>query len=104
MKNLLVIVGGLVLTAVVVISLGVGGLEWKRFFAPRHAEIDRQVFEQTPSFVHGKAQHLTRLRGQYELSTTDAQRNSLRMMIRHEASTIDLNLLPADLRNFILGL
>lgn len=104
MKPYLLAVGGLALLLAVLAGLGLYGLEWKRYFKPRHAEIDRTVFEQTPSFVHGKVQHLTRLRGDYERADTDAQRETLKTMIRHEAAVVDLSLLPPDLRNFIQGL
>lgn len=104
MKATLVAIGGLVLTLALLAGLGLFGLEWKRYFKPRHAEIDRTVFEQTPSFVHGKIQHITRLRGDYERADTAAQRETLKTMIRHEAAVVDLSLLPPDLRNFIQSL
>ena len=84
-----------------VVGLGLFGLEWKRFFEPRRAEIERQVFEQTPSFVHGKAQNIARLRLDYERAASDAHRGAIRSMILHEASTIDAELLPADIRQFL---
>jgi len=104
MKTAFTWIGIIVGTLVLVFLLGLGGLEWKKFFAPRHAEVNRTVFENTPSFVHGKAQHLTKLRFEFEQAETDSQRNSLKMMIRHEASTIDNDLLPTDLQSFIQSL
>lgn len=111
MRAFLQIIGGIAAAAVLIVAilagavgLGLFGLEWKKFFKPRNAEIERQVFEQTPSFVHGKEQHLTRLRLEYETAASDSHRSALRATILHEASTIDHNLLPADLRQFIRSL
>ncbi len=86
---------------VALIGSGLFGLEWKRYFKPRHAEIDRQVFENTPSFVHGKAQHIERLRFQYEKADTAASRAGLKTTILHEASTVDWTLLPANTQAFL---
>ena len=78
------------------------GLEMRRYFSPKFQEVERQVFEQTPSFVHGKIQHLTRLRFQYDDENISiAKRASLRILIRSEASQIDHALLPSDLRSFL---
>jgi len=93
----------LAIVALLALSVGMGlfGLEYDRFFKPRKAEIERTVFENTPSFVHGKAQHITRLRLDYETAETDTQRAALRRVILHEASTIDNSLLPIDIQNFL---
>lgn len=107
MKTLLYMIG-LLLAVVALLALIFGGklfgLETKRYFAPRHAEIDRQVFEHTPSFVHGKIQYLARLRQQYEDADTEASRKSLRSLIKTEAAVVDPYDLPADLRAFTQSL
>lgn len=97
-------IAGVLGVLVVVIGLSFYGLEMKRFFAPRHAEIDRQVFEQTPSFVHGKAQYLSRLRLKYEMADTESARASLRVLIKSEAAAVNNDLLPLELQNFLISL
>ena len=95
---------GLAFLLALTVGFGLFGLEWRQFFEPRRAEIDRQVFEQTPSFVHGKAQHITRLRIDYERAKSDVHRSAIRSTILHEASTIDAELLPAGIRQFLRSL
>ncbi len=86
------------------IAFGVGGRllgqEQRRFFEPRDRAIDRQVYEQTPSFVHGKATYIGRLRLQYE-SAEGAHQTSLRAAILREASTVDTSLLPPATQRFL---
>jgi len=101
MKAILLTIVGLL--AVLALGWGIRAytLEQNRFFAPKEAEMRREVFENTPSFVHGKAQYISRLKMQYEQATTEAQRNSLKGLILHEASTIDQALLPNNLQHFL---
>lgn len=93
---------------VMLLSLGWGiryyRLEQTKFFAPREAEVQREVFENTPSFIHGKAQHIARLKMQYERAESEAQRNSLKGLILHEAAAIDWSLLPTNLQTFLESL
>ena len=88
-------------TLALIVVMSFFGLEMKRYFAPKHAEIDRNVFEETPSFVHGKAQHIARLRHEYQMADTTSQKNALKQLIQHEASTIRPELLPTDIQQFI---
>lgn len=86
------------------IGLGFASLEWRRYFAPRHADVSREVFESTPSFVQGKAQYIARLRLQYEAADTEASRQSLRTLIKTEAAAVDITLLPQDIQAFLANL
>jgi len=95
---------GVVLIFALLFGLGVLNLEKRKFFEPRNAEIDRKVFEQTPSYIQGKNQHLTRLMSQYKLADTNAKKETLKQMILHEASTIDSANLTPTLNQFINNL
>lgn len=77
-----------------------GDLAIYRFWAPKRANAERQVFEQTQSYVQGKTEYLTRLRFQYQ-NATGQQKEALRQLILSEASTVDNNKLPVDLQGFI---
>lgn len=53
---------------------------------------------ETPSYVQGKQQYLTRLH--YEWSQAESsQREALCALARHEASTIEFELLPGAVRS-----
>lgn len=77
-----------------------GDLAIYQFWAPKRANAERQVFENTQGYVQGKVEYLNRLRYQYQ----DEPRSSLRLMILTEASTVDNSKLPLDLQGFITGL
>lgn len=77
------------------------GLFNLKFWGPKFQEADREIFEETQSFVHGKISHLNRLRLEYETADTDTRRASYRTMILQEASVLEEDALPASLKLFI---
>lgn len=104
MKSALIFFGIIVAILTMVFAGGMLELGWRGFFEPKHENINRQVFEETQSFVHGKIQYISRLRQQYEIADTPAAKSSLRSLILTEASTVDNELLPFTLQNFINSL
>jgi hypothetical protein len=97
---------------VFVIMLGVYGLGFVatggdlaiyRFWAPKRANAERTVFENTQSYVQGKIEFLNQLRLNYE-SADGRQKEALRRTILTEAATIDKEKLPPDLQAFVNGL
>jgi hypothetical protein len=81
-----------------------GDLAIYRFWAPKQANAQRVVFENTQSYVQGKVEYLTRLRFQYQqalIDKEDTRAAGLRTLILDEASTVDNDKLPPDLRAFI---
>jgi len=81
-----------------------GDLAIYRFWAPKQANAQRIVFENTQSYVQGKVEYLTRLRFQYQQAKEDKEDTraaGLRTLILDEASTVDNNKLPPDLQAFI---
>lgn len=79
-----------------------GDLFIYRFWAPKMENAKREVFENTQSYVQGKAEHLTKLRYDYERADDkDGQKSALRSYILTEASTVDNSKLPPDLQRFI---
>lgn len=98
------VIGYALLITVVLAGLGFiatgGNFLTYKFWAPKQAAAERQVFEQTPSFVHGKIEYLTRLRFEYQ-TAQGAQKQALAQLILDEASTVDNQKLPLDLQAFI---
>lgn len=74
-----------------------------KFWAPKYRNVQREVFEQTQSYVQGKNTYISRLRLQYE-STEEGQREALRRMILSEAETISRENLTPGNRSFINSL
>lgn len=89
------------LLSLMTFGFGLFGLEYKNFFAPRHADIDRQVFENTKSYLHGVQQEL----GKYylEYQTADASgRAALKATIQMRFSEVDVTKLQSmQLQNFL---
>jgi len=50
-----------------------GGLQMYKWLAPEYAKVEREVFENTPSYVRGKQQRLTDLCLEYETAGSDHQ-------------------------------
>lgn len=74
-----------------------------RYFAPKFAAAQRNVFENTPSYQIGTIQSLQKMQFEYE-QATDAQKPALAAIIRHRAAEIDPADLPPDTRRFVESL
>lgn len=78
-----------------------------KFFAPKQENVRRQVFENTQSYVQGKADYISQLRLEYESADPKSEsvhRAALRNMILTQALTVDNDKLPADEQRFISDL
>jgi hypothetical protein len=80
-----------------------GDLAIYRFWAPKRANAERVVFQNTQSFVQGKTEYLSRLRFEYQSADAD-RKAALRTLILSEASDVDNTKLPVDLQVFINSL
>jgi hypothetical protein len=78
-----------------------GDLAIYRFWAPKRANAERQVFINTNSYIQGKTDYLSRLRLEYQTSKDPDQKAALRTLIITEASNVDNDKLPPDLAAFI---
>jgi hypothetical protein len=78
---------GVMLFVVLVFGSAALGLFNLRFWSPRYEAARRSVFEQTPSYVHGKQQYLSRLHGEWRRASP-SHRDALCATARHEASTL----------------
>jgi hypothetical protein len=75
-----------------------------KFWAPKQANAERQVFVNTNSYIQGKTDYLSRLRFEYQSTSDPDQKAAMRTMILSEAANVDNSKLPADLAAFIQGL
>lgn len=98
-----VVVGFVILFAVAFFSAGSDFAIYK-FWAPKRANVEREVFTNTNSYIQGKTDNLSRLRFEFQSTKDDGQKAALRTLILSEASNVDTTKLPADLQGFIAGL
>lgn len=100
------------LTAGIVILAVLLGLTWifegnnfflYKYFAPRQAAVERQVFENTRSFNQGMIQELQNMEFDYEKEKDPQAKVALGQIILHRASgfNLDQDDVPQDLRAFI---
>lgn len=104
LPRICLLVVGLIVALFVVGFISAGGdLAMFKFWAPKYENAKREVFENTQSYVQGKVSYISSLRLDYEKATGD-QKESLRRMIVTEASNVDNDKLPPDMRSFISDL
>lgn len=94
-----VLLAGVLMFGVGFLATG-GDLLTYRFWAPKQANAQRQVFENTQSYVQGKTEFITRLRLDYE-SATGPQKEALRRTILTEAAQVDQAKLPLETQIFL---
>jgi hypothetical protein len=107
MKTFGLIVAGILgfITIMVILgALGLGGrwvnMKVEAWFAPREAEIQRNVFEETKSFNEGKEQELVKYRLEY-MRGDDVDKQAIAAAVRHAFADYDDSRLSPELRNFV---
>lgn len=75
-----------------------------KFWAPKYADAQREVFENTRSFKSGTVQELRKYQLEYERAPDQAHKDALASMIIHTADDYGVEKLPPDLANFVEGL
>lgn len=107
-RAFLAVVGvlGAALCLVAFLSLMFGltwlGIEWRGFFGPKRAEVERKIFRETRSYDEGMIQQLSRFRLQYVRSKDDEERAAILSTVRTMFAEYDADKLPSvDLSNFL---
>lgn len=83
------------------------GFAWYGVFKTKTVEkaqkdAEREVFEQTQSYVEGKRQELIKLRFEYETATDSIEKLALRRMAVHQTANIkDLSVFDQDMQFWI---
>lgn len=77
-----------------------------KYFAPKQAAAERQVFEQTRSWNAGMVQELQNMRFDYIKTPDKNAKDALASIILHRTSGFNMEdpIVPADLRSFIAQL
>lgn len=93
--------GVLVIVAVIgaIISASFVSFGLYRYFAPREAEVQREVFENTKGYNDGMIRDLENLQMEYQ-HADKTQKEAMKAVILHRFSVYDKSRLPIDLRKF----
>ena len=93
---------GLALFIDIMFVLELGGLEWKKFFAPKHANVERKVFEETKSFTHGKIQDLAKYYEEYSKAEVSDRESIRQFIIMNFAEFDSENITNQKLKDFLV--
>jgi hypothetical protein len=100
-KTVTLTVVGIAGLIAVVFALELGGLRWKKFFAPKHEAVRRGVFKETRSFNEAKVQELVKYRLEYMRSNDEAEKGAIASTIRIGFADYDTSKLPHELQLFV---
>lgn len=77
------------------------GIEWRGFFGPKRAAVEREIFMETRSYNQGMLQQLSRYRLEYIRSDDEKERAAIASTVRQMFSEFDADTLPSqELRAF----
>ena len=71
-----------------------------RYFAPKYANTQREVFENTYSYERGTIQELRRYKMQY-ITATDSQKDAIASTMLQQLGEFPEKKLPPDLQDFV---
>jgi hypothetical protein len=91
----------LTLGALGIVALVVFGPNLRRHFGMRYADADREVHQRTLPYVRGAIEHVQQFKLDYDKAENEHHKESIRQMVLHQASTIDLAEFPPHLQSWI---
>jgi hypothetical protein len=71
---------------------------------PKREQVRRETFENSKSYIEGKAQELTKYRLEYELQQDSIAKQTIKRTILQSFANFNLELLNEDDRQFIKSL
>lgn len=102
MKTTLLIIAGVIGIAVTAFTLEVAGLKWREYFEPKHRDVDRTVFEQSKSYVHGKTQDLAKYYEEWSKAEPEDRAAIEGLIKMNFAEFDDTNIQNPKLRAFLV--
>lgn len=100
MKPFLAIIGGVVGIGTLTWGLAYHDLIFTSFFAPKYENVRRNTFENSKSFRTGAVQELQNMQFEY-IKAAPEHKKALADIIRHRATEIPIDAMPADLSAFV---
>ena len=104
LKILLFIVPLIAIIFIINIMFAIPGLEWMRFYETRKQNIQREIFEQTQSYVHGKIQDLSKYYREYQKAEGE-DKEAIRSVINIQFAEFDANKIKSQqLQQFLINM
>ena len=102
MKYVGIAIGSIILILILAFGLEMLGLQWTKFFKPKYQNVEREVFEETKSYVHGKIQDLAKYYAEYEKSESEESKTVIQNIIKSQFAEFDeTNIRNLKLRSFL---
>jgi len=98
-KEMFGAIGAVVVGALMIFALSLGGYEMYKFFAPKYRAVDNQVFKESEQYNDGMIRDLENLQMDY-IAADSAHKDALRAIVLHRFSVYPEDKLPPNLRNF----
>ena len=97
-------VGVFISAVVLIFVLGFIGIGYKMVFKPLSENVERNVFEETQSYVHGKIQDLAKYKKEYDAEETDElMKRSIETVINQQFAQFNKDhVKDPDLRSFLI--
>ena len=99
LKNILGLLGALVLGLALVFGLGYFVYQSTSFFKPKYVALDNQVFKESQQYNDGMIRDLQNLQMEY-INGDQGKKDSIRAIVLHRFSVYPDDKLSPDLRNF----
>lgn len=98
--SMIMIIFMILLIVVVVLISTWGDLLYKKYFGPKYAEVNREIWENTPSRVHGATQEISRRYVEYQ-SADDTGQKAICSTLRTQYSNLNPEVIDdSRLRSF----
>ena len=96
-------IGAFVGIIAVLFLLTLGGLWWKGFFSPKYQNVERKVFEETKSYVHGKNEDLAKYFEEYQRADNPKDKEIIKEFVRIKFGDFDAEKVRSPkLRQFLV--
>jgi len=98
-KDMLAILGSVILGALLLFGISFGGYQMYKFLAPKYRAVDNMVFKESEQYNDGMIRDLENLQMEYVNGDAD-KKQALRAIVLHRFSVYPQDRMPPNLRNF----
>jgi hypothetical protein len=103
-KSILMGIGALVLFLAFIFGMNLFGLASYSFFAPKYRAAENHVFKESEQYNDGMQRDFDNLMLQYQTTTDESQKLSIRSLIIHRFAAYNIDKLNSDQRQFYFQL
>lgn len=89
LKETLSVLLAIIGVCLLIIALSFAGLGLYKLFAPKWQEAHREVWEQTPSRIHGATQDISKRYQEYQATNDPIQQQAICQSLRQRYSNLD---------------